>query len=314
MRILKEVEAVGYLGRLNRTLQAGLDEVIGEGKYQHSLSCFLPFSCYLSMLQVEVSYFQRLLRAKETKGLAALAISSSGFPELPSLQVDIQKAYDELGLIQSRIGDDVFPLLRHLDTSGDLTAFDLGVENVVSGYREDEAHINLLRRLQSNVQERQTVTLGHIDRGISNKLNFLCTYQEKPGLLFYGARYTTEKMDYFARTEGFLKYIDSSISPLLIHYGISGSVYYKSRKVSFLKTCPDRKDVIKVLEPLNPAFRERFLAMDFTAMTEGSFERFIQSAAKMGSLLEQIKGAEETTLVPMQEERRVQKRWWLLGR
>src|SRR5574337_91628 len=98
MKVLREAEAVGYLERLNESV-SNLDDDP-------------PFESLKSVLKIELAYFARLIKDDTKKGLAALAISSNGFPELGSLVNDIQTAYEDLDSIQSNLSQSLWPLLR----------------------------------------------------------------------------------------------------------------------------------------------------------------------------------------------------------
>lgn len=324
MRILKETEATGYLERLNSTFS--------------KLDNTPPFSYLRAVLQIELSYFQKLIRDEATKDLAVLAVSSTGFPELPSLAVDIEKAYEGLGSIEANIGDSVYPLLRSLELSKDLAAFDIGAEQVAEDFNKDQQHIDLLKELREKFQLLY-IGIPKLPKIMDEKLPnsaradnispYICTDERRTGLLFYGTEGNFKQLENnywspvgWSYQRGFLKYIDSVKSkPMMI---VSSETVFKAPKwekivkTSLLKTIPDSSKVLKVLNPLSEAFREDLLSTDFTTLPDESLDQFITSSAKMGSLLEHIKGRQglvsASVSVETSEQKPQKRGWWRLGR
>lgn len=329
MKVLKEAEAVQYLGRLDQTLCTSLVQM-KQGKEKSPFSEVPPFPYYHNILQIELSYFQRLIRSETTRGLAALAVSSSGFPEMLSLQVDVKKAYEELEVIQSHIGDAVFPLFDNLDATGDLATFDSAAERVASDFRKDQEHIDLLKRLKKQAQafnpdspKMPEVRNSYYEDQNADKGFRIFTNEEKQGLLFFETGCpcsTRERVLLWEYQEGFLKYIDSSTSPILVVF-VRNVVYapkqeyYSGIQINrgngTLKIFPDNNEILTVLTPLSDAFRETFLSVDFTILPDGAFTQFIRSSAKMGSLLEHIKGGAQLPVAGLEPvPQKSIKRWW----
>lgn len=313
MVVLKETEAVAYLERLNKASSNLGDEP--------------PFCFLQNAFQLELSYFRRLLRDDAKRDLTALAVSSSGFPELPSLMVDIQKAYQELDSIESNIGNSVFPLLNHLENSKDLAAFDTGINRITADFKQDQEHIDLLTRLQPSIKLLNIGKVAipeivdlYVATNNKDKKSFIFTKSDCPGLIFYetGGECSNkegEKMGWWYKA-GFVKFIDArKSSPLLIVGSRDALLYgYRDRYVVYkdwqLKTYPKSSEILNVLNPLDEKFRERFLSVDFTTLPDGAYVDFFKSSARMGTLLEHIKGVHLPIVTPLDSEKQKPKPWW----
>lgn len=309
MRILRETEAVEYLERLNNVVKnAALPEQ--------------PFKYFEAVLGIELSYFRRLLRDDSKRDLAQLAISASGFPELPSLMVDIKKAYEELDSIEFNIGRSVYPLLDSLNITGNLSAYDEGVDKVLSDFGKDQEHINLLKEVKEDsrklhITEQIPGFIEKKDYGRADPwISSIFTKSDNPGLLYFHTEGKIQKEWErplgWSYISGYLKYIDLKSRPFIVQ--ATRNEFYdlsqKKREEEKIELSPDSKKLYAFFHSFNPLIRERILSIDLTSYSEEEFYQFMRTSSKMHVLLKNVVVQPETLPVLAPQQQVANRPWW----